>query len=71
MRLKIEHTDNNGKHIYVLENYTIEDYRAIGTKIIDGDEQMIPLDPFMIITANMPKGLKKDIDKLVKDYCNH
>ena len=59
-----------------LENATLNTFIIIGrgTNPSDNGETLMKFPvgkPIVIITSNMPEDLKKDIDEIISNYCNH
>jgi hypothetical protein len=59
-----------------LENFTYNQYYVIETRFSEIDvlkavEKFAIGEPITLITSNMPDDLRKQIEIIIKDYCNH
>ncbi len=62
-------------YCFELRNVSYDEYIVVGTKKTESSSMFVeryPVgEPIILLTSNMPDGLKNEIDDLVRRYCNH
>jgi hypothetical protein len=62
-------------YCFELRNVCYGEFVVVGTKPKEDNSTFVeryPVgEPIILLTSNMPDGLKNDVDDLVRRYCNH